>query len=256
MPLLRWKRTPAQPQYLTARRRVAEVPLRPVFCTKVKVSTVWPTLEWLIEPRRAEEATARRRALCALVGAGTVGIHPTAWSIALARGSTGGKSERAAERSGLRRHPAEDVAAKVYHEIRCELAGTSMLGSDEMRDHDDGKVEDVGRENAGTADDQRALGGWDGWGCAGGCFGAVLRHDGRLRRCWRFPRRTRSGFSAGGLIRRPSSGHRRQPPKPNIEEDPQSVVLLETTEEFQGACLDTGAQRTVIGKPQAEVYLA
>jgi len=63
-------------------------------------------------------------------------------------------------------------------------------------------------------------------------------------------------FSAGGLTRRPSPGHRRPPPKPNIEEDPNSVVLLATTEEFQGACLDTGAQRTVIGRPQAGAYLA
>jgi len=33
-------------------------------------------------------------------------------------------------------------------------------------------------------------------------------------------------------------------------------VLLASTEESQGACLDTGAQRTVIGKPQADAYLA
>ena len=33
-------------------------------------------------------------------------------------------------------------------------------------------------------------------------------------------------------------------------------MLLASTKEFQGACLDTGAQRTVIGKPQAEAYLA
>jgi len=41
-----------------------------------------------------------------------------------------------------------------------------------------------------------------------------------------------------------------------MKEDPQSVVLLASSEEFQGACLATGAQRTVIGKPQAEAYLA
>jgi len=33
-------------------------------------------------------------------------------------------------------------------------------------------------------------------------------------------------------------------------------VLLAATEEFQGACLDTGAQRTVIGKSRADAYLA
>ena len=70
----------------------------------------------------------------------------------------------------------------VYLEISCELAGTSMLGLHEMRDHDDGKVEDVGQENAGAADDRRALGGCDGCGCAEGCFGADLRQDGHFRR--------------------------------------------------------------------------
>jgi len=32
--------------------------------------------------------------------------------------------------------------------------------------------------------------------------------------------------------------------------------LLTAKEKFQGACLDTGAQHTVIGKPQAEAYRA
>jgi len=32
--------------------------------------------------------------------------------------------------------------------------------------------------------------------------------------------------------------------------------LLAAKEKFQGACLDTGAQHTVIGKPQAEAYRA
>eukprot|EP00170_Pyropia_yezoensis_P002751 contig_11549_g2756 len=42
---------------------------------------------------------------------------------------------------------------------------------------------------------------------------------------------------------------------PRIEEDPEFLTLLETVEDFQGACVDTGAQRTVIGKPEALAHL-
>lgn len=33
------------------------------------------------------------------------------------------------------------------------------------------------------------------------------------------------------------------------------MTLLQAVEDFQGACVDTGAQRTVIGKQQAYAYL-
>ena len=75
-------------------------------------------------------------------------------------------------------------------------------------------------------------------------------------RCGRWAQWLRPGFSAEGLIRRHSPGNRRPPPKPNIEEDPTCVALLAAKEKFQGAFLDTGAQHTVIGKPQAEAYMA
>ena len=52
------------------------------------------------------------------------------------------------------RRPSKDVAATVYHEICCELAGTSMLSSNKMCDPDDGKAEDAGQDNAGVAEDQ------------------------------------------------------------------------------------------------------
>ena len=75
-------------------------------------------------------------------------------------------------------------------------------------------------------------------------------------RCGRWAQWLRPGFPAGGLIRRHSPGNRRPPPKPNIEEEPTSVALLTAKEKFLGACLDAGAQHTVIGKPQAEAYMA
>jgi len=41
------------------------------------------------------------------------------------------------------RRPAKDVAATAYHEICAELVGTSMLGSDEMRDGVEHQIEEV-----------------------------------------------------------------------------------------------------------------
>jgi len=51
-------------------------------------------------------------------------------------------------------------------------------------------------------------------------------------------------------------GYKRPPPTPNMEEDAALVTLLTDVDVFHGACLDTGAQRTVIGNSQAKAYLA
>jgi len=40
------------------------------------------------------------------------------------------------------------------HEIFCELAGTSMLGSDKMCDSDDGEAEDALQNEDGVVEDQ------------------------------------------------------------------------------------------------------
>jgi len=94
-------------------------------------------------------------------------------------------------------------------------------------------------------------GGRGGCGRAARCFGALLRDDGRLWRCKYRQRWTRSEVSAGRLIRRPSPGHRWPRPKPNIEADPRSVVLLAATEEFQcdASILERSAPSSVSLKP-------
>lgn len=51
------------------------------------------------------------------------------------------------------------------------------------------------------------------------------------------------------MNRRLALERRRRGQTPRIQEDPELLTLLETVEDFQGACVDTGAQRTVIGKP-------
>lgn len=60
------------------------------------------------------------------------------------------------------------------------------------------------------------------------------------------------------MSRRPSLTFRRRGRPPNIETSHDVLALflaaLGSLEDFQGACVDTGAERTVIGKPQAEAY--
>jgi len=62
-------------------------------------------------------------------------------------------------------------------------------------------------------------------------------------------------FCAEGLSIRLPLKHRLPPPSPDEVVEPVVFELLATTVDFLGACLDTGAQRTVIGMQQAEAYI-
>ena len=52
------------------------------------------------------------------------------------------------------RRPAKDVAATIYQEICAELVGTSMLGSDEMRDSVEHQIEEGVTDTTGAVDDK------------------------------------------------------------------------------------------------------
>ncbi len=62
-------------------------------------------------------------------------------------------------------------------------------------------------------------------------------------------------FCSEGLTSRPSLKHRLKRP-PDIFVDKEIITLLDKAERFEGACMDIGAEKTVVGKRQAEAYLA
>lgn len=57
------------------------------------------------------------------------------------------------------------------------------------------------------------------------------------------------------MTSRPSLKHRLKRP-PDIFVDKEIITLLDKAERFEGACMDIGAEKTVVGKRQAEAYLA